>query len=130
MGLKHPTSQHGGTRSVKASHTLNRLCPAFDDPNLVANAGLILPVTLAHRLGLPELLRTIDLGPVPGRPNPDTKAMTVISALLAVSSTSMTLTCCAAARATRWWATGSPRPQPWGRFSEASAGAMSASSTR
>jgi hypothetical protein len=55
---------------VKASHTLNRLCPAFDDPNLVANAGLILPVTLAHRLGLPELLRTIDLGPVPGRPNP------------------------------------------------------------
>jgi len=51
---------------VKASHTLNRLCPAFDDPNLVANAGLILPVTLAHRLGLPELLRTIDLGPVPG----------------------------------------------------------------
>ena len=68
---------------MKASHTLNRLCPAFDDPNLVANAGLILPVTLAHRLGLPELLRTIDLGPVPGRPNPDTKAMTVISALLA-----------------------------------------------
>jgi Transposase DDE domain group 1 len=68
---------------VKASHTLNRLCPAFDDPNLVANAGLILPATLAHRLGLPELLRTIDLGPVPGRPNPDTKAMTVISALLA-----------------------------------------------
>ena len=29
---------------------------AFDDHRLVANAGLILPVTLAHHLGLGELV--------------------------------------------------------------------------
>ena len=30
---------------------------AFDDHRLVNNAGLILPVTLAQRLGLPQLVQ-------------------------------------------------------------------------
>ena len=43
---------------------------AFDDHRLVANAGLLLPVTLAHHLGLGELVdRHVDLGDVPGRAN-------------------------------------------------------------
>ena len=33
-----------------------RIRIAFDDHRLVANAGLILPVTLAQRLGLRELV--------------------------------------------------------------------------
>ena len=34
------------------------------------NAGLILPATLAHRLGLGELVDSyVDLGDAPGRPN-------------------------------------------------------------
>ena len=42
----------------------------FDDHRLVANAGLILPVTLAHHLGLSELVdRHVDLGDAPGRAN-------------------------------------------------------------
>ena len=34
----------------------DRIQIAFDDHRLVANAGLILPVTLAHHLGLGELV--------------------------------------------------------------------------
>ena len=40
----------------------DRIQIAFDDHRLVANAGLILPATLALRLGLPQLLRK-DLDP-------------------------------------------------------------------
>ena len=34
----------------------DRIYVAFDDHRLVANAGLLLPVTLAHHLGLGELV--------------------------------------------------------------------------
>ena len=48
----------------------DRIHIAFDDHRLVANAGLILPATLALRLGLPQLLRKrLDLGGAPGRAN-------------------------------------------------------------
>ena len=48
----------------------DRIQIAFDDHRLVANAGLILPVTLAHHLELGELVdRHIDLGRAPGRAN-------------------------------------------------------------
>ena len=41
---------------------------AFDDTRLVTNAGLILPATLARRLGLPQLVdRRLDLGDAPLR---------------------------------------------------------------
>ena len=47
----------------------DRIKIAFNDHRLVANAGLILPVTLAHHLGLGELVdRHVDLGDAPGRP--------------------------------------------------------------
>ena len=36
--------------------TPDRIQIAFDDHRLVANAGLLLPVTLAQRLGLGELV--------------------------------------------------------------------------
>jgi hypothetical protein len=56
----------------------------FDAKGLVANAGLLLPATLARHLGLPELLRRhVRLGKVEGAANPDVKAMTVIASLLA-----------------------------------------------
>ena len=48
----------------------DRIQIAFDDRRLVANAGLILPVTLAHHLGLGELVDSyVDLGDAPGRAN-------------------------------------------------------------
>ena len=36
----------------------DRIHVAFDDHRLVTNAGLLLPVTLAHHLGLGELVTT------------------------------------------------------------------------
>ena len=55
---------------------------AFDDHRLVANAGLILPATLA--LGLPQLLQKhLDLGNAPGRANTGDKMMTLVASALA-----------------------------------------------
>jgi len=67
-----------------SSHSLDALCVQFDDPNLVANAGLILPATLAQHLGLEELYRAhVHLGDAPGRANVGIKAMTLIHSALA-----------------------------------------------
>jgi hypothetical protein len=56
----------------------------FDDPSLIANAGLILPATLAQQLGLQELIDArVDLSGRVGGANTGIKAMTVISSLLA-----------------------------------------------
>ena len=38
-------------------HHPDRIRIAFDDHRLVANAGLLLPATLARRLGLSELVQ-------------------------------------------------------------------------
>ena len=47
-------------------HHPDRIRIAFDDHRLVAYAGLILPATLALRLGLPQLiLQCLDLGNAP-----------------------------------------------------------------
>ena len=57
---------------------------AFDDHRLVANAGLILPATLALHLGLPELVdRHLDLGRAPGRANAGDKVLTLVASALA-----------------------------------------------
>ena len=48
----------------------NRIRIVFDDHRLVANAGLLLPATLARHLGLRELVdHHLDLGGAPGRAN-------------------------------------------------------------
>ena len=61
-----------------------RIQIAFDDPRLVANAGLLLPATLARRLGLPQLAdRYLDLGGAPGRANTGDKLMTLVASALA-----------------------------------------------
>ena len=57
---------------------------AFDDTRLVANAGLLLPVTLAQRLGLRELVDShVDLGDAPGRANMGDKMLTLVASALA-----------------------------------------------
>ena len=62
----------------------DRIHVAFDDHRLVANAGLLLPATLALRLGLGELVdRHVDLGDAPGRANPGDKLMTLVASALA-----------------------------------------------
>ena len=62
----------------------DRIQVAFDDHRLVANAGLLLPVTLAHHLGLGELVdRHVGLGDAPGRANPGDKMLTLVASALA-----------------------------------------------
>ena len=62
----------------------DRIQVAFDDHRLVANAGLLLPATLALHLGLPQLVdRHLDLGRAPGRANPGDKMLTLVASALA-----------------------------------------------
>ena len=57
---------------------------SFDDHRLVANAGLLLPATLAHHLGLRELVdHHLDLGVAPGRANTGDKMLTLVASALA-----------------------------------------------
>ena len=62
----------------------DRIHVAFDDHRLVSNAGLLLPVTLAHHPGLGELVdRHVDLGDAPGRANAGDKLPTLVASALA-----------------------------------------------
>ena len=84
----------------------DRIQIAFDDHRLVANAGLILPVTLAQHLGLRELVDNhVDLGDAPGRANTGDKMLTLVASAprfrggrVWLAATALTTpTCCAPA---------------------------------
>jgi len=69
---------------MRSSHTLDRLATTFDDGRLIADAGLLLPATLAAHLGLRELFdRHVDLGSNPGRAHVGDKALTLVMSALA-----------------------------------------------
>ena len=90
---EHPQSRHPRQTAqrrlecrlpAQSPPRIRRDCPAFDDHRLVANAGLILPVILAQRLGFGELVdRHVDLGRAPGRANAGDKMMTLVASALA-----------------------------------------------
>ena len=62
----------------------DRIHVAFDDHRLVANAGLLLPITLAQHLGLGELVdRHLGPGDAPGRANAVDKILTLVASALA-----------------------------------------------
>ena len=62
----------------------DRIDIAFDDDRLVDHAGLLLPATLAGRLGLRELTDAhLDLGDAPGRANAGDKLLTLVASALA-----------------------------------------------
>ena len=62
----------------------DRIRIAFDDHRLVANAGLLLPATLAQHLGLRELVdRHLDPGGAPGPANTGDKLLTLVASALA-----------------------------------------------
>ncbi|MGD0460842.1 MAG: IS1380 family transposase, partial [Terriglobia bacterium] len=57
---------------------------AFDDDRLVADAGLLLPATLAHHLDLKGLVEShLDLGAAAGRANVGDKLLTLVASALA-----------------------------------------------
>ena len=62
----------------------DRIRILFGDHRLVANAGLLLPATLARHLGLRELVdHHLDLGGAPGRANTGDKMLTLVASALA-----------------------------------------------
>ncbi|WP_344954334.1 hypothetical protein [Actinomadura miaoliensis] len=67
------------------------MAAAFDEPNLIADAGLVPAVCLAERMGLPELttgaLRITDAGNSGGA-NPAMKVMSLMAAVHAGADTS------------------------------------------
>ncbi len=67
----------------RAGVVLDRLRVEFDDQRAVANAGLLLPATLAARLGIEQLVdETVDLSGRPGAARPGRKVMTLAHAML------------------------------------------------
>jgi hypothetical protein len=69
---------------MRSSHSLDRLDTAFDDDRLVADAGLLLPSTLAAHLGLKALVEEhLDLGAAAGRAHPGDKLLTLVMSALA-----------------------------------------------
>jgi hypothetical protein len=63
-----------------SSRKLDRLAVVFDHESLVANAGLIIPVTLMARLGLEAL---IDSWVRTGSARPGRKILTLVAAMIA-----------------------------------------------
>ena len=105
---------------------------AFDDHRLVANAGLMLPATLARHLGLGELVdRHVDLGDAPGRANTGDKLMTLVASaprfrggrLWRAATASTTPTRCVLAVRPAFWVVWSRRPPLWAPSCAASCGA-------
>jgi hypothetical protein len=69
---------------MRSSHSLDRLDTTFDDDRLVPDAGLILPATLAHHLGLGALVdEHLDLGAKVGRANVGDRILTLVMSALA-----------------------------------------------
>lgn len=67
-----------------STSSLDRLKVTFDDSRAVSDAGLILAVALADKLGLGDLFDShVDLGDRPGRANVGRKAMAIVASILA-----------------------------------------------
>lgn len=69
---------------TRVSHRIDRIDAIFDDPNLVADAGLLLPATLSARLGTEAVIdSTVRLVGRVGGVRPGRKALTLIHAMVA-----------------------------------------------
>ena len=72
---------------TQSYHTPDSIEVAFDDENLVANAGLLLVSTLASKLGLADVITDkVDLTGRVGGANPASKSLTLIHAMVAGAS--------------------------------------------
>jgi Transposase DDE domain group 1 len=68
---------------MPSSHSPDALVVGFDDDHAVANAGLLLPATLAQRLGIERVVdQLVDLSGRPGAHRPGRKVLTLVHAIL------------------------------------------------
>ena len=67
---------------MRSSHVvLDQVDVVFDDQRAVASAGLLLPATLAERLGIEQATnQLVDLGNRPGAARPGRKLLTLVHA--------------------------------------------------
>jgi hypothetical protein len=81
-------TQHKEALSVTSvSRGIDRIEVTFDEPNLVANAGLLLVATLVVRLGLERLINAmVDLSGRVGGALPGRKVLTLVHAMVAGGS--------------------------------------------
>ena len=69
---------------TRVSHALDRIEVSFDEPNLVANAGLLLYATTSQRLGLEAVIdAAVELGGRVGGAWPGRKVMTLVHTMCA-----------------------------------------------
>jgi hypothetical protein len=69
---------------MPSSHSPSTMVAVFDDDHAVANAGLLLPATLAERLGVEAIVdELVDLGERPGHHRPGRKVLTLVHAIVA-----------------------------------------------
>jgi hypothetical protein len=96
------------TFSMPSSHLLlDQVDVAFDDQWAVASAGLLLPATLAGRLGIEQATdQLVDLGDRPGAAHLGRKLLTLVHAMVAGGDCTDDWSCCAAGPARRCSATG------------------------
>ena len=72
---------------TRVSHEIDRIEATFDDANLVANAGLLLPATLAAQLGLEAMINaTVKLSGRVGGAQPGRKVLTLVHSMMAGGS--------------------------------------------
>ena len=72
---------------TRVSHAPDRIDATFDDPHLVANAGLLLVATVSARLGLEALINaTVRLTGRAGGARPGRKVLTLVHAMIAGAS--------------------------------------------
>ena len=108
----------------------DRIRIVFDDHRLVANAGLLLPATLARHLGLRELVdHHLDLGGAPGRANTGDKLMTLVASAMAGGDCIDDADVLRTGGRPAPWAARSRRHPPWAPSCAASGGATSVNST-
>ena len=108
----------------------DRIGVVFDDHRLVANAGLLLPATLAQHLGLRELVdHHLDLGCAPGRANTGDKLLTLVASALAGGDFIDDADALRAGGTVGVPAAWSRRHPPWAPSCAASGGGMSVNST-
>src|SRR3954454_20909746 len=81
-----PSSSSRSTREMRSSHAATAVDVAFDDQNLIADAGLVPVVALAEQVGLAELiverLAIVDAANGAGA-NPHAKVMSLVAGMVA-----------------------------------------------
>jgi hypothetical protein len=116
---------------MPSSHSPDRLVVGFDDDHAVANAGLLLPATLAERLGIEQMVdRRVELGDRPGAHRPGRKVLTLVHAMVAGDDCIDDADVLRTGQTAQVRVTGSWRHRRWARSCARSPSATSASSTR